>query len=117
MKPNTAGTAPAFLTVQETRRALEDRRTRNVWRMIADGRLRVHRIGRLVRIALADIVLFEAAELPGSVMHAWHEGFAAFTGVVKPSPPIFNKYTSPQSHKNGQVSAPVITSPFAASQG
>jgi excisionase family DNA binding protein len=63
MKPTTPGTAPAFLTVKE----LADRwklSTRSVWRLIADGRLRVHRIGRLVRIALADIVLFEATSRP-----------------------------------------------------
>jgi excisionase family DNA binding protein len=65
MKPTTPGTAPAFLTVQELA-ARWKMSTRSIGRMTADGRLRVHRIGRLVRIAVADVVLFEAASRPAA---------------------------------------------------
>jgi excisionase family DNA binding protein len=64
MKTNTTGPAP-FLTVKE----LADRwktSPRTIWRMIADGRLRVHRIGRLVRIAITVIVVFEAENGPAT---------------------------------------------------
>lgn len=65
MKPNTAGNAPAFLTVGETATRWKSSE-RHVRRMIAEGSLPVHRIGRLVRIALADIVLFEAKSCPAA---------------------------------------------------
>jgi excisionase family DNA binding protein len=60
VKSNSPGTAPAFLTVRELATRWKSSE-RHIWRMIADDSLPVHRIGRLVRIALADIVLFEAA--------------------------------------------------------
>lgn len=63
MKPNNFGTAPTFLTVQELA-ARWKTSPRNIRRLTADGRLRVHRIGRLVRIALTVIVLFEAENGP-----------------------------------------------------
>ena len=56
--PAASGT-PQFLRVRE----LAERwkvSTRNIRRMIADGRLSAHRIGRAVRIALSDVLLFEA---------------------------------------------------------
>jgi excisionase family DNA binding protein len=65
MKFNTAGPAPAFLTVQELA-ARWKTSPRTVRRLIADGRLQVHRIGRLVRIAFAVIVLFEAENGPAA---------------------------------------------------
>lgn len=65
MKPNSPGTTPTFLTVREVATRWKSSE-RHIWRMIADGRLRVHRIGRLVRIALADIVLFEATSCPAA---------------------------------------------------
>jgi excisionase family DNA binding protein len=65
MKPNTAGPAPSFLTVKELV-ARWKMSTRSIGRMIAAGRLPVHRIGRLVRIALVDVVLFEATSRPAA---------------------------------------------------
>ncbi len=65
MKPSTSAVAPAFLTVQELA-ARWKTSSRTIWRMIADGRLRVHRIGRLVRIALSVVVLFEAESGPAA---------------------------------------------------
>jgi excisionase family DNA binding protein len=65
VKPNSPGTTPTFLTVREVAARWKSSE-RHIWRMIADGRLRVHRIGRLVRIALADIVLFEATSRPAA---------------------------------------------------
>jgi excisionase family DNA binding protein len=65
VKSITPGTAPAFLTVREL--AVRWRSSeRHIWRIIADGRLRVHHIGRLLRISLADIVLFEATSRPAA---------------------------------------------------
>lgn len=54
-----SGLAAIFLTIQEVA-ARWKTSPRNVHRKIADGSLPVHRIGRLVRIALTDILLFEA---------------------------------------------------------
>jgi excisionase family DNA binding protein len=65
MKSNTAAPAPAFLTVRELA-ARWKTSPRTVRRLIADGQLRVHRIGRLVRIALTVIVLFEAENGPAA---------------------------------------------------
>jgi excisionase family DNA binding protein len=55
----SSGLAGVFLTIQEVAGRWKTS-PRNVHRKIADGSLPVHRIGRLVRIALSDIVLFEA---------------------------------------------------------
>jgi excisionase family DNA binding protein len=65
MKSNTTSPAPAFLTVREVA-ARWKTSTRTIRRLIADGRLRVHRIGRVVRIAYAVIVIFEAENGPAA---------------------------------------------------
>jgi excisionase family DNA binding protein len=65
VKTNAPGIPPAFLTVRELAMRWKSSE-RHIWRMIADGRLRVHRIGRLVRIALADVVLFEVTSRPAA---------------------------------------------------
>ncbi len=65
MASNSNQSSATFLTVRE----LADRwktSQRTIWRMIADGRLRVHRIGRLVRITLAVILIFEAMNGPAA---------------------------------------------------
>jgi excisionase family DNA binding protein len=60
MKPQPAPALPAFLTPREV--ALRCRASlRTVRRCIADGRLPVHRIGRKVLVAEADLVTFFAA--------------------------------------------------------
>lgn len=64
---NHSSTGPArpnelagpFLTIQEFA-AREKISARQAYRMIKDGKLTVHRIGRLIRISVRDVALFEA---------------------------------------------------------
>jgi excisionase family DNA binding protein len=55
---NSSSNIPTFLTVNELA-ARWKMSVRNMRRLIARGDLPVHRFGRLIRISLKDVVVFE----------------------------------------------------------
>lgn len=59
LPPRTSGAPIAFLTIRELA-ARWKLSTRSIHRLIAEGRLPAHRIGRPIRLALTDVLAFEA---------------------------------------------------------
>jgi len=59
LPPKPSGAPVSFLTIRELA-ARWKLSTRSIHRLIAEGRLPVHRIGRAVRLALTDVLAFES---------------------------------------------------------